>query len=62
MDILPIGTKVWRSYDGAVYRKNKETEDIKKPAPWTSDNATIYVSDVAIQTNHKMYRNLTLPL
>jgi len=63
MDILPVGTKVFRSYDEVIYRKNQPTDDIKKPSAWMSDKGTkIFVSDVAIQTNHKQYRNLTLPL
>lgn len=63
MDTLPVGTKVFRSYDEVVYCKTQSTEDIKKPVAWLSDKGTkIYVSDVAIQSNHKQYSNLTLPL
>ena len=63
MDILPVGTKVLRSFDEVIYRKNRETEDIKSPAPWVSDKGgQIFASDLAIQSNYKQYRNLTLPL
>jgi hypothetical protein len=63
MENLPVGTKIFRSFDEAIYRKNQESYDIKQPVAWVSESGNkIYASDVSIQTNHKQYRNLTLPL
>lgn len=63
MDILPVGTKVFHRNDEIVYRKNKPSDNLKQPVAWVAESGdTIIVSDVAIQTNHKQYRNLTLPL
>jgi hypothetical protein len=63
MDILPVGTKIFRAFDEAIYRKNQSSYDPKSPVAWVSESGNkIFVSDVAIQTNFKMYRNLTLPL
>jgi hypothetical protein len=61
MQTLPVGTRVFRNFDEAVYIKQVETDDPKKPSKWVSEKQnSIFVSDIAIQTNHKQYKNLEL--